>query len=123
MNTLLNHKKAHVTLQDDTKVWKNAHQSLENKFEGIDKYFKRLPTRVELDKHAKAMDEALHKIQEVSTGLTMHMENYKISECTWHRPRSVQVGPSGTQGVTQWTRFVDEGDYESSSVNTRDDAS
>jgi len=69
------------------------------------------------------MDEALHKIQEVSTRLTMHMEMYKISESTSLRPRSVQAVPSGTQGVTQCTGFVDEDGYKSSSVNTREDAS
>jgi hypothetical protein len=68
------------------------------------------------------MDETLQKIQEVSTGLTMHMETYKLSESTSHRPRSEQAGPSGTQVTTGFTGFVDDEEYESSSVDTREDA-
>jgi len=123
INTLLNHTKALVTLQDDIKVWRTAHQSLENNVTEIDKYVRRLPTKVYLDRHNKAMDEELHKTQEVSTSLTTHMENYTMSNSTSHGPRSVQVGPIGTQPTTHWTRFVNEEEYKSSSVNTSEDAS
>jgi len=64
-NTLLNHKKALVTLQDDIKVWRNAHQSLENNVENIDKYVRRLPTKADLDRHSKALDVVLQKIQKL----------------------------------------------------------
>jgi hypothetical protein len=120
-STLMNHKRSLVKLIDDFKAWKNSQQSLENKVDHMDKYIKTLATKEDMDSHAKAMDETLQKIQEVSTGLTMHMETYKISESTSHRPRSVQAGPSGTQVTTEFTRFVDDEEYESSSVGTRED--
>jgi len=121
-STLMNHKRSIIKIIDDFKVWKNSQQSLENKVDRIETYIKTSPTQKDLDSHAKAMDETLQKIQEVSTGLTMHMETYKISESTSHRPRSEQAGPSGTQASTHFTRFIDNEDYESSSVDTREDA-
>jgi len=121
-STLMNHKRSLVKLLDDFKAWKHSQQSLENKVDVMDKYIKTLATKKDMEDHAKAMDETLQKIQEVSTGLTMHMETYKISESTSHRPRSEQAGPSGTQGVTEFPRFVDDEEYESSSVDTREDA-
>jgi hypothetical protein len=42
------------------------------------------------------MDEALAKILEVSTGLTVYMEEYKLLWSTTHAPRSEQAGPSYT---------------------------
>jgi hypothetical protein len=50
------------------------------------------------------------------------MESYKLSDSTSHRPRSVQAGPSGTQVTTGFSRIVEDEDYESSSVDTREDA-
>jgi len=121
-STLMNHKRSLVKLLDDFKVWKHSQQSLENKVDHMDKYIKTLATKKDMENHAKAMEETLEKIQEISTGLTMHMETYKISESTSHRPRSEQAGPSGTQGTTEFTRFVDDEEYGSSSVDTREDA-
>jgi len=118
-STLMNHKRSLVKLIDDFKAWKDSQQSMENKIERIDNIIKNLPTKEDLEGHTKAMDVTLDKIQEISTGLTTHMENYKFSESTSHRPRSVQPGPSGTQAGL--TRFVEE-EYESSSVETREDA-
>jgi hypothetical protein len=120
--TLMNHKRSLVKIIDNFKLWKNSQQSLENKVDQMDKYVKTLATKRDMDSHAKAMDETLQKIQEVSTGLTMHMETYKLSDSTSHRPRSEQAGPSGTQVTTEFTRFVDDEEYESSSVDTREDA-
>jgi hypothetical protein len=121
-STLMNHKRSLVKILDDFKAWKNSQQSLENKVESMDRYIKTLATKKDIDGHAKAMDETLRKIQEVSTGLTTHMETYKLSESTSHRPRSEQAGPSGTQVSTEFTRFVDDDEYDSSSVDTREDA-
>jgi len=115
-STLMNHKRSLVKIIDDFKMWKNAHQSLENKVDQMDKYIKTLATKKDMESHTKAMDETLHKIQEVSTGLTTHMETYKLSESTSHKPRSVQGGPSGAVG------FADGSEYDSSSVDTREDA-
>jgi len=121
-STLMNHKRSLVKVLDDFKAWKNSQQSLENKVDLMDKYIKTLATKKDLDSHAKSMDETLQKIQEISTGLTMHMETYKLSESASHRPRSEQAGPSGTQATTEFTRFVDDEEYDSSSVDTREDA-
>jgi hypothetical protein len=46
--------------------------------EAMDMVIKTLPTKTDLSTHAKAMDEALAKILEVSTGLTVYMEEYKL---------------------------------------------
>jgi chromosome segregation ATPase len=73
-NSLLNHKSAIVKLQDDFKIWKNTQQSIKNRVEAIDKHVRRLPTREELDMHTKALNDTLANIQEVSSGLTTHME-------------------------------------------------
>ena len=77
-NTLLNHKAEIVKQRDDFKIWKSAQQSLENRVEAIDKFVRTLPTKQDLVEHSKAMDLAIQKIQEVSTGLTTHMDQYKI---------------------------------------------
>jgi hypothetical protein len=121
-STLMNHKRSLVKIIDDFKIWKNSQQLLENKVEHMDKYIKTLATKKDMDNHTKAMDETLQKIQEVSAGLTMHMETYKLSESTSHKPRSAEAGPSGTQATTQFTGFVDDEEYDSSSVDTREDA-
>jgi hypothetical protein len=121
-STLMNHKRSIVKIIDDFKAWKNSQQSLENKVDHMEQYIKTLSTKKDLDSHAKAMDETLNKIQEVSTGLTMHMETVKLSESASHRPRSVQAGSSSIQATTEFTSFVDEEEYESSSVDTREDA-
>jgi hypothetical protein len=46
----------------------------------MDSYIKQIPTQGDLEKHTKAMDEMLQKIQEVGTGLKTDMKQYKISE-------------------------------------------
>jgi len=121
-STLMNHKRSLVKLIDDFKIWKNSHQSIENKVEQMDKYIKTLATKKDMESHTKAMDETLHKIQEVSTELTMHMETYKLSESASHKPTSIQAGPSGTQVTKEFAGFVDDTEYDSSSVDTREDA-
>jgi len=37
-NTLLNHKSAIVEIQDNSKIWKDAQQSMDNRVEPIDKF-------------------------------------------------------------------------------------
>jgi len=64
------------------------------KVDGIDRYMRTLPTKEELKGHPKAMDEALAKVQEVSTGLTVHMDEYKMSGSTPPAPASIQAGRS-----------------------------
>jgi len=121
-STLMNHKRSLVKILDDFKAWKKSQQTLENKVEQMDSYVRTLATKKDMDSHAKAMDETLQKIQEVSSGLTMHMDAYKLSESTTHRPTSVQAGPSGIQRTAGFTGFVDESEYDASSVDTREDA-
>ena len=121
-STLMNHKRSLVKMIDDFKLWKNSQQSFENKIEQMDRYIKTLATKKDLEDHAKAMDETLLKVQEVSTGLTTHMETYKLSESTSHKPTSVQAGTSRVQGSVGFTGFVRDEDYDSSSVDTREDA-
>jgi len=93
-STLINHEKAIVKIQDDIKIFVEGQQSLENKVEAMDKFMKTLPTKKDLQDHMKSMDETLLKIQEVSTGLTTHMEAYKVSKSTPHIPRSLEL-PAG----------------------------
>jgi len=121
-STLMNHKRSLVKIMDDFKLWKNTQQSLEGKMDQLDKYVKTLATRKDMEDHAKAMDETLLKIQEVSTGLTTHMETYKLSESASNKPKSVQAGPSGVQRGTGFVGFARDEDYDSSSIDTREDA-
>ena len=121
-STLMNHKRSLVKIIDDVRIFGNDQKMLANKVDQMDKYIKTLATKEDMDNHAKAMDETLNKIQEVSTGLTTHMETFKLSESTSHRPRSVQGGPSGFQGIGEVAGFADDSEYGSSSVNTREDA-
>jgi hypothetical protein len=109
--TLIIHKKSIVKLLYDIKAWKGSQQSLENMVDQMDKFVRLLPTRHDLDNHTKAIDDAFQMIQEVSTGLTMHMDQYKISESASPRPRSVQAGPSGTRAGGNFTGFVDDDKY------------
>ena len=67
---------------------------------------KQIPTKLELQRHASAMEE--HKIQmaEVNTGLTTAMEEWKFSHSSpynFRRP-SIVAGPSGTQYVHPQTQ-------------------
>jgi len=95
-STLISHKKAIVELQKESKSASKRQDDLEEAVEGIQVFLGKLPTTSELAWHSKAMDETLSKIQEISTGLTTHMEEYKISESMSHRPRLVQAGLSFT---------------------------
>ena len=67
---------------------------------------KEIPTKKELQDHAILMEEQTKRVQEVNTGLTMAMEEYKVSESSRFNfrqrvpevPRTtpfVQAGPSG----------------------------
>ncbi|KAF8537898.1 hypothetical protein BDD12DRAFT_886736 [Trichophaea hybrida] len=81
-----------------------------------------LPTKKNLDMHSKVIDEALQKIEEVSNGLSMHREQYKLCERTSHRPKSVQAEPSNIN-LGRFNRF--RGPWDSSyknSIRTREDA-
>jgi paraquat-inducible protein B len=91
--TLLNHRRSIMKLQEDVRIISISNISLASKVEAIEKFVKTLPTKEDLSTHARAMDKALAKIQEVSTGLTVHMEEYKMSGSTTHAPRSEQAGP------------------------------
>ena len=87
---------------------------------GLERFTKQMPTKKDLSDHVKAMDETLAKIQEVSTGVTVHLEEYKLPESTTHRPMSAAPGP----GYTHPDRRTYVGCYyEDESVSTRQDAS
>jgi division protein CdvB (Snf7/Vps24/ESCRT-III family) len=85
-----------MKLKEHLKELQISNLVLSSKIEGMGKVMKTLPTKNDLSIHAKAIDEALATIQEVSTELTVHMEEYKMSGSTTHAPRSVQAGPSYT---------------------------
>jgi hypothetical protein len=120
--TLINHKRLIVKIQHDFKASRDSPQLTEIKVDPMDMFIRMLPTKHDLDNHTKPMDEELQNIQEVSSGLIMHMEQYTISECISHRPRLVLAGPSRTQGLARFTMYVDEDGYKPSSVNTQEDA-
>jgi len=111
-----------MKLQEESKNTAQRQDGLENAVEGIQLFLESLPTRNELSTHTKAMDETLAKIQEVSTGLTTHMETYKISESTSHRPTSVQARPSFTHPDRR-SRIEDiEGSESYYTQDTREEA-
>jgi hypothetical protein len=85
-----------MRLQDETKVMKTHIDSMLGRIGGLERFTKDMPTKKDLEDHTKAMDETLAKIQVVSTGLTVHLEEYKLYESTPHRPRSAAAGPSYT---------------------------
>jgi len=107
-----------MKLQDEVAKTKISATNLTTKVDEIARYIKMLPTKEELKGHAKAMDEALAKIQEVSTGLTVHMEKYKMSGSTTHAPRSIQAGPSYTHPERR-PQLEEYYEYESS-LSTQD---
>jgi len=51
-------------------------ESMLGRISGLERFTKEMPTKKDLSDHVKAMDESLAKIQEVSTGLTVHLEEY-----------------------------------------------
>jgi len=112
-STLLNHKKAIVTLQEETKNISRQHKEIFTVIEGIQEFLKEVPTWMDLLKHMKAMDETLQKIREVNTGLTTHMESYEVSESTSHRTRSVHAGPSNIH-PSRYQQVRSEGSFISS---------
>jgi len=73
---LLNHKNAIVKLQEENKSFSERQDNMEEVIERIQKFLEKLPTKSDLLKRIKSMDESLAIIQEVSTGLTIHMEEY-----------------------------------------------
>jgi len=109
-----------MKLQEDFKTLERSNASITNKVQEIDQYVQTLPTAEDLQNHGQAMDEALGKIQEVSTGLTVHMEQYKIFESTTHGPGSIQAGPSYPHPDRQ-PQVENYDDYQSS-LSTQEDA-
>jgi hypothetical protein len=69
-----------------SEIVKSSEYAIEDMVNNIDQFMCTLQTKNDLDTHVKPMDEALAKIQEVSTGLTVHLEEYKLSESTPHAP-------------------------------------
>jgi hypothetical protein len=119
-STLLNHRRIVIKLKHHLKELQISNLVLSSKIEAMEKVMKTLPMKNDLSIQAKAMDEALATIQEVSTELTVHMEEYTISGSTTHAPRSVQAGPSYTHPdrrpqVEEYYEYV-------SSLSTQDDA-
>jgi hypothetical protein len=122
-STLLNHRRTIMKLQADTKTMNIHITSMLGRIGGLERSTKDLATKKDLDSHVRAMDETLVKIQEVSTGLTEHMEGYKFSESTSHRPMSVAAGPSYTHPDRRPQVETYQYDYEDDeSVSTRQDA-
>jgi len=109
-------------LQEETKTMKITIESMLGRIGGLERFTKEMPTKGDLSIHVKAMDETLAKIQEVSTGLTVHLEEYKLSESTTHRPRStVAAGPSYTHHDRR--QYVERYQYsDDESISTRQDA-
>jgi hypothetical protein len=119
-STLLNHRRSIMKLQEDVGKINTTNLSLTLKVQALDKFVKTLPTKQDLLVKAKAKDEALAKIREVSTGLTVHMEEYKMSGSTTHAPRSLQAGPRNTHSDRR-TQVQEVFKYESS-LSTEEDA-
>jgi hypothetical protein len=98
----------------------NVHiESMLGRIGGLERFTKEIPTKKDLSDHVKAMDETLAKIEEVSTGLMVHLEEYKLLESTTHRPRSVAAGPSYTHPDR---RHYVEQYSEDESISTKQDA-
>jgi len=95
-STLLHHKQAIITLQEESDARNTRQQSIKNMVEAMAKFMKMLPAKQDVLQHTKAIDETLSKIEEVSMGITIQMGQYKVSECASHSPNSVQAGPSYT---------------------------
>jgi hypothetical protein len=76
-STLLNHRRSIMKVPDNVKKINLTNISLTSKVEAMDTVIKTLPTKEDLSTHARAIDEALAKIQEVSTGLTVHRKNIR----------------------------------------------
>lgn len=93
-STLHNHTKVIVKIQEENKDLLGRQNNMEEVIEGIQNFLETLTTKADLLKHTRTMDKTLGKIQEVSTGLTTHMETYTISEIMSHIRRLVQAGPS-----------------------------
>jgi len=91
---LIHHNEVIVEIQDDVKSLAKVQQSIKDKVETMDRYMKTLPTKNDIQQHFKTMDDTLLKIQEVSTGLTTHMDTYIVSESTPHILSSIGL-PSG----------------------------
>jgi hypothetical protein len=119
-STLLNHRRSIMKIQEDFSKIGISNIFLASKVEAIEKFVKTLPTKEDLSMHARAMDEALAKIQEVSTELTIHMEEYKMSGSTTHAPRSEQAGPIYTHSDSH--PQVEEYYQDESSLSTQGDA-
>jgi hypothetical protein len=119
-STLLNHRRSIMKIQDKVKTIKLHIDSMLGRIGGFERFTKELPTKEDLAKHTKAMDETLAKFQEVSTGLTVHLDESKLSESTPHRPRSVAAGPSFTHPDRR--QYTDQYYYEDESISTRQNA-
>jgi hypothetical protein len=110
-------------LQEEIKPVNIHVTSMLGRIGGLERFTKDLATKKDLEIHVKAMDVTLAKIQEVSTGLTEHMEGYKFSESTSHRPRSAAAGPSYTHPDQRPQVETYQYYYEDDeSVSTRQDA-
>jgi len=66
------------------------------------------------------MDEASAKIQEVCTGLTVHLQEYRMSESTTHAPKSTPAGPS-YRHASRRHQVEDDIQYRGISRSTQED--
>jgi len=120
-STLLNHTKPIMKLQEESKNYAKRQDDMEEVIQGIQNILETLPTKSDLLKYTKAMDKQLAIFQEVNTGLTTHLEEYKISESAPHKPESVQAGPSNKHPDRQ-TWFRDDDSESWVTQDTREEA-
>jgi len=121
-STLLNHRRSIMRIQEEMKTMGITIESMLGRIGGLETYTKELPSKQDLKDHTRAMDKTLAKIQDVSTGLTIHMEEYKLSESTTHRPTSIAAaGPSHTHRDRR--HYIERyQDYDDESISTKQDA-
>jgi len=77
---LLAHQNTNKQIQEEMMELRGKFDSVNQIVSSITKSLKNVPTKKELWDHAIFLEEQTMRVQEVNTGLTMSMEEYKVSE-------------------------------------------
>ena len=120
-STLLNHKKAVVTIQEENNNLSGRKNDIRDAIEGLQNFLETLPSKSDVLKRTNATEQALSTIQELSTGLKTDMEHYKVSGSTSHKHRSIQAGQSYTHPDRR-VRIEDDSESFGTTQDTRKEA-
>jgi hypothetical protein len=87
-------KASNLTIQHNVAALSKKVDDVNRVLAAITDSLKDVPLKRELRQHSQKMEEQLSQVQEINTGLTIAMEEYKVSESTAKNPCTFAVAPT-----------------------------